>query len=156
MIINEWQLNSKLNSALQRTQRADFSLYLSFLSPEVEEFAQFYTPDAVNIQLKTDLYRRLGISVERKFAMAKEDVSLLFKQSEALQKGGLAQLKLASSLNSPPLTMHDDKKRLSADVWQNISLHCRRRVMQQVPDRPEANPAGLYEVLQQLNHVEAA
>ena len=142
MIINEWQLNSKLNNALQHTERADFSLYLALLSPAVEEFAEFYTPDAVNQQVQTNLYQRFGVSAERNVAMDHEDVSLLLKHSEALQKGGLAQLKLAASLNAPPLTMYNDKHRLGSDVWQNISSHCRRRLLQQTPAKPEANPAA--------------
>ena len=42
------------------------------------------------------------------------------------------------------------------DVWQNLSLHSRRRLQQVTPDKPLANPADLYEVLQQIHGVEAA
>jgi hypothetical protein len=156
MIVNEWQLNSQINTALQREQRADFSLYLALLSPAVEEFAQFYTPEAGSEVVNKDLYRQLGVSAARSFALDNNDIAILNRHSQALQRGGLLQLKLAASLNSAPLALYDDKKRLHNDVWQNLSLHSRRRVSLQSMVRPEAQPAALYEVLQQLHGAETA
>jgi hypothetical protein len=156
MIINEWQLNSKLNMALQQTQRADFSLYLALMSPAVDEYAQFFTPDAANERVQQDLFQQLGTKAARNVAMEKEDILLLLQHSEALQKGGLAQLKLTACLNVAPLALHNDKKRLNSDVWQNLDLHCRRRLMQNTPVKAETDPAALFDILHQLHGIEAA
>jgi hypothetical protein len=156
MIINEWQLDSKLNAALQQAQRADFALFLALLSPAVEESAEFFTPEAKEEVSRKDLYQQFGVMAERNFAMHDTDPILMRWHSEALQAGGLAQLKLMSSLNAAPMAFHDDNKRIDSDVWQNCSLHSRRRILQQMPVKPEANPAALYEVLQQLNSAQAA
>ncbi|MCS4307627.1 hypothetical protein M2404_001961 [Rheinheimera pacifica] len=156
MVINEWQLDVKLNRALQNAQRTDFALYLALLSPAVEESAQFYTPDAIEQSAQLNLYQQLGVALPRSLAQTEADTITMLKQSKALGSSGLAQLKLATYLNPPPLARHDDKQRLADDVWQNLSLHSRRRLQHTTPEKPQANPADLYEVLQQLHGSEAA
>lgn len=156
MIINEWQLDVKLNGALQNAQRADFALYLALLSPAVEESAEFFTPEPVTEQIHRSLYQQLGVMPARSFGLVEGDSVNMQLHNEALQQSGLVQLKLASYLNPPPLSQYDDKQRIAADVWQNLSLHSRRRLLQTTPDKPDANPVGLYDVLQQLHGLSAA
>lgn len=158
MVINEWQLDVKLNSALQQAQRADFALYLSLLSPAVEESAQFYTPESLNQTSTDQLYQRLGISSERarSFALLDGDDVTMQRHSNALQQSGLAQLKLASYLTPPPLVQYDNNKRIDNTVWQNLSLHTRRHLQNVHAEKAETDPAALYEVLQQLRPNEAA
>lgn len=157
MIVNEWQLNSNLNTALQHARRADFALYLALLSPAVEESAEFLTPDVVSdVNKSEELHQRLGIRPARSFAIEQGDTKILCQHTKALLQGGLASLKLAASLNIPPLQQYDDKKRLSDDVWQSLSLHSRRRISEPKLIKPQADPAALYEVLQQLHPDEAA
>lgn len=157
MIINEWQLDSRLNTALQQAQRADFSLYLALLSPAIEESAEFFTPDAVSeIKISENLYNKFGIRPARSFAMAQEDLKVLGQHTQALLQGGLASLKLAMSLSIAPLQQHDDKKRLSSDVLQALSLHSHRRLLEPELTKPQADPAAIYEVLQQLHTEDVA
>ncbi|MDX5406984.1 MAG: hypothetical protein LPK11_08090 [Chromatiaceae bacterium] len=158
MVINEWQLDVKLNQALHQAHRADFALYLSLLSPEVEEAAQFYTPEPV-VEPKTDrLRQQLGIdtSVARRFALQDGDLDRLRQHSVALNRGGLSQLKLTSYLNPGPLTRFDEQKRIRGDVWQSLSLHARRHLTADTINKMPADPTALYEVLQQLHQHEAA
>jgi len=156
MVINEWQLDVKLNCALQNAQRTDFALYLALLSPAVDESAQFFTPDAQQQSTPSNLYQQLGVAPPRSYAQTEDDTAQMLCHSEAVAQGSLAQLKLAAYLNPPPLARYDDKKRIADDVWQNLSLHSRRRLQHVTPDKPLANPADLYEVLQQLHGAEAA
>jgi hypothetical protein len=156
MVINEWQLDGKLNRALQSAQRADFAMYLAWLTPAVDESAQFFTPEALTQRIEQNLLQQLGVQQARTFCQTETDIRLMQHHSAALQQGGLTQLKLATYLNQPPLTQFDDKSRLAAEVWQSLSLHCRRRLQQTTPDKPDINPAALYEVLEQLHGVNAA
>lgn len=156
MVINEWQLDVKLNSALQNAQRPDFALYLALLSPAVDEFAQFFTPDTPEQNVQSNLYQQLGVALPRSFAQTEDDVLQMFQHSKAVVQGSLAQLKLACYLNPPPLARHNDKQRIADDVWQSLSLHSRRRLQHGTPQKPQTNPAALYEVLQQIHDVEAA
>ena len=157
MIINEWQLGSRLNTALEQAQRADFALYLALLSPAVEESAEFLTPDAISkTKVSDDLYNRFGVRPARSFAMEEGDIEVLSQHTQAFQKGGLPGLKLAMSMNNAPLLQHDGKQRLSNDVFQALSLHSQRRLLQPELTKPQADPAAIYEVLQQLHAGEAA
>ncbi len=158
MVINEWQLDVKLNQALHQAHRADFALYLSLLSPEVEEAAQFYTPEPV-VEPKPDrLRQQLGIdtSAARRFALQDGDLDRLLQHSIALNGGGLSQLKLTSYLNPGPLAQFDEQKRIRGDVWQSLSLHARRHLTADTINKMPADPTALYEVLQQLHQHEAA
>ena len=156
MVINEWQLNGKLNRALQSSQRADFAMYLAWLTPAVNESAEFFTPEALTENIEPYLLQQLGVQQARSFCQIETDIQLMQQHSTALQQGGLAQLKLATYLNQPPLSRYDDKSRLATEVWQSLSLHSRRRLEQTTPGKRDANPAALYEVLEQLHGMNAA
>ena len=154
MIINEWQLDVKLNSAVQSARRADFAWYLALLSPAIEESAQFFTPEPVTETLQRNLYQQLGIAPERSLALSEGDDDKLQQHSEALQADSFAQLRLLSYLNPPPLSQYDDKRRISDLVWQNLSLHSRRHLQQKTMGKNLANPAALYEVLEKIHNTE--
>lgn len=150
MIVNEWQLGGKLNSALQAVQRADFAYYLALLSPRVDESAEFFTPEAENEIKSVDLYKALHIDKARPLQYSAGDEAILHQQSRALYEGGLAQLKLLSYLRAAPLAEFNDAKRLDAAVLQNLSLHSRRQLAGNKLEKPQADPTALYEVLQNL------
>ncbi|MBU1308392.1 MAG: hypothetical protein KKE30_02520 [Gammaproteobacteria bacterium] len=156
MVINEWQLHGKLNRALQSSQRADFAMYLAWLTPAVDESAEFCTPEAPIEHEEQNLRLRFAVQPARPFAQTETDIELMQQHSVALQDGGLAQLKLTTYLKPPPLSQYDDKSRLADELWQSLSLHSRRRLQQSIPAKPDVNPAGLYEVLQQLHDMNAA
>jgi hypothetical protein len=158
MVINEWQLDAKLNNALHQAHRADFALYLSLLSPAVDEAAQFFTPEPVTESKPEHLRQQLGLdtSAARCYAFEDGDLNTMLQHSIALQLGGLSQLKLTSYLNPAPLSQFDEQRRIRGDVWQSLSLHARRHLNAEVIDKASADPTALYEVLQQLHQHEAA
>ena len=158
MIINEWQLGHKLSSAIIHAQRADFAFYLALLSPNVEESAQFSTPVSTpESDSKThDIYHKFGLTPLREYSMQESDISVLKQHNTLFQQGGFNALRLASSLNAPPLSQFNDCKRIDQEVWQNCSAHCRRHIRGQFSEPQTVNPAALYEVLQQLKANKAA
>lgn len=153
MIINEWQLGTRLNQAVNTEQRSDFSLWLSFLSPAVEEMAAFTTPDATQPEIPDiGLEQQFSVIPKRSFDTSDSDIAVMYKQGKALIESGKSQMKLAVYLQEPPLVLNDNKDKIASDVWQNTSLHYRRRVQQ--PDaiaKQSANPELLYDILQQLH-----
>ncbi|GAB2925705.1 VC2046/SO_2500 family protein [Rheinheimera gaetbuli] len=156
IVFNEWQLNSKLNRALQSSQRADFAMYLAWITPAVDEAAQFCTPQLPIEHIQQNLQQQLGVQDARTFCQIETDIEVMLHHSEALQQSGLAQLKLATYLNQPPLAQFDDKSRLATEIWQSLSLHTRRRLQQITPSKQDANPTELYELLEQLHGNNAA
>lgn len=151
MIINEWQLSSGLNTALQTQQRADFALLLAMLSPAVDEFAEFKTPIITPSDKEVSLYQKLSIQKCRNFAYDENDNVTLLQHAKALSSDGLSQLKLCQYLKPAPLTQYDEPKRLDNELLQNLSLHCRRHVQGNAVPSVEADVTALYDVLQQLN-----
>jgi hypothetical protein len=151
MLINEWQTGVRLNEAIQRQQLSDFSLWLAFLSPAVDEFAQFYTPEPDNSRFRPDLYQQLGIQQARPFAFVPEDEAHLKQQAIALQQGGVTALHLMQCLQGAPLVMEDNKHKIADEVKSGLSLHARRHLAQQLPDKMQADPTALYEILNQLH-----
>ncbi|RVT49136.1 hypothetical protein EMM73_00600 [Rheinheimera sediminis] len=151
MLINEWQTGVRLNEAIQQHRQSDFSLWLAFLSPAVDEFAQFYTPDTQSARFQPDLYQQLGIQQARPFNFLPEDELYLKQQAIALQQGGAASLRLMHCLQGAPLVMEDNKYKLQDEVKSALSLHTKRHVLQQKPDMVQADPTALYEILNQLH-----
>lgn len=149
-IINEWQLDTKLNQALQLQHRADFSLWLAVLSPAVDEMAAFYTPLPTVSSPAHNLYQQLAVRKDRGFALEVDDAALMRKHSIAVQQS-VAQLKLQLGLNPAPWVWQDNSKKLDNQVLSNLDNHCRRRLQSALPERREADETALYEILQQLD-----
>lgn len=148
-IINEWQLDTKLNQALQQQHRADFALWLAVLSPAVDEMAAFYTPSPRLEPLQHDLYQQLAVRKSRDFAWQPDDAAKMQQHSMAVQHS-LAQLKLQSALNPEPWVWQDSAKKLANEVFSNLDHHCRRRLQGAMIEVPVTDETALYDILQQL------
>lgn len=149
-IFNEWQLESKLNCALQQQHRADFGLWLAMLSPAVDEMAAFQTPVPRTDHIDTDLYQRLSVNKMRSPCWQRADDVNAVKYSEAAQIS-LAQLKLQHALTPEPWVWQDSPKKLSAFVIASLPLHCQRRLQGIEPKAMETDETALYDILTQLH-----
>lgn len=149
MIINEWQLGNQLNQALDSARPADFRLFLAMLSPAIEEQAEFCWA-AEPIGKTVDLRRQYQLAPERDLAMHGTDLADLADSHQAFISHGLTEWRLRNLLRPAPQVIRHDAKKLPADVEDNVSLHCKRKLRQQ--QRPELKPDAtlLYDVLQQL------
>lgn len=148
-LINEWQLGTKLNQALQHQHRADFSLWLALLSPAIEEMAAFQTPVSEVKPANSDLYQVLGLVKTRSFGWQKHDTTTLQQQSVAIQYS-LAQLKLHSYLQPEPWVLQEDSRKLDSQIIADLDAHCRRRLNSAPIERPATDETALFEILEQL------
>ncbi|WNO60825.1 VC2046/SO_2500 family protein [Rheinheimera sp. MMS21-TC3] len=157
-IINEWQLDTRLNSALQNKHKGDFSLFLALLSTAVEENAEFLTPDSIKETLpKRNLQQQFNISQQRQFSWQDDDEGMIIKYGRALQQSGLKQVKLISYLKPEPLAFTDDKTKLPLELWQSLDTHSKRRLTATKQLQKQiADPTALYEVLEKIHKTEAA
>ena len=151
MLINEWQLGSELNQALQQHCRADFQLWLSVLSPATEEQAGFCLPDGNATPQQTDLRQQLQLPVLREPAMLSTDIARMCQQGHALQQGGFAALRLSLLLQPQPQVIRHDAKKLSAEILDNLSLHSQRHLQHSDAPIQTLDTTLLYDVLEQLN-----
>lgn len=151
MLINEWQLGSELNQALQQHCRADFQLWLSVLSPATEEQAGFCLPDGNATPQQTDLRQQLQLPALRDPAMLSTDIARMCQQGHALQQGGFAALRLSLLLQPQPQVIRHDAKKLSAEILDNLSLHSQRHLQHSDAPTQTLDTTLLYDVLEQLN-----
>ena len=150
-LVNEWQLQSQLNQALQTQHRADFSLWLAMLSPAIEEMAQFFPTPLADEPQKPTLYQQLGVDPQRDYAMQETDVDLFDTQHQALVADGFTQWRLLSLLNPNAVVVRHDPKKLSADVTESLSFHTKRRMSATPLSMPTADPTLMYDMLQQMS-----
>lgn len=150
-LVNEWQLKSELNQALQRQHRADFSLWLSMLSPAVEEMAQFFPEPFADNPPKPTLYQQLGVHPARDPALQSQDIASMHQQHQALVTRGYTEWRLLSLLNPTAIVVKNDPKKLSADVTESLGFHTKRRMAGTGAAMPSADPTLMYEMLQQMN-----
>lgn len=150
-LVNEWQLQSQLNQALQTHHRADFSLWLAMLSPAVEEMAQFFPPPLADEPQKHTLYQQLGVHPQRDYAMKEDDAELFDAQHQALVTDSYTQWRLLSLLKPTAVVVCQDAKKLSADVTESLGFHTKRRLSATALSMPTADPTLMYEMLQQMS-----
>lgn len=155
-IINEWQLDCRLNQALNQHHRADFALWLAFLSPAIDEMAEFQTPQPGVPANKQDLYTKFSVRQARGFGWKETDLVTLKSYNKALNSCGLSQLKLQQYLVTGPLVLADNSAKLASEVAQNLDAHSQRRRDGHNVSREEADPTALYDILQQLHQADAA
>ncbi|WP_445424706.1 MULTISPECIES: VC2046/SO_2500 family protein [unclassified Alishewanella] len=149
-IINEWQLGTTLNQALQQQHRADFALWLAVLSPAVQEMAAFYTPLPKSVEVNATLYQQLFVRQRRSFAWQETDAAVLAQLNRSAQTS-LRQLKLQSALTPEPWVRKDDAKKLDGRLMSNLDQHAIRRLSGKEPPIQEGDETVLYEMLQELN-----
>lgn len=151
MLINEWQLNNELNQALQLRQHADFQLWLAFLSPATEEQASFCLPDQTATPKPVDLELQLQLPVKRDPALCGEDIDIMSRHSQLMRHGGFAAMRLGLLLQPPPIVIQHDAKKLGAELLDNLSLHCRRHLIEQKAPMQPADATLLYDLLEQIH-----
>lgn len=151
MIINEWQLNGRLNLALQHQYWADFALHLAMLSPDVREQAAFCFEETSSTTTQPTLAQQLGCRLERDPACQVQDLDLLAAQQQAFMQGGLASLRLQTLLQPVPTVIRHDAQKISADVAENLELHTIRHLQQAMSAKQTPDPTLLFDVLEQLN-----
>lgn len=156
MLIHEWQLGVKLNSALQHQQPADFRLWRSMLSTAVEEQAAFVVHQEEPIKSQGSLRRLFGLAELRPLDYQPADESRFKQLNEAMQSDGFSQARLLQQLYWYPWVLHDEAIKLDARVEENLDAHARRRHQQQPLETIKADPTQLYDVLQQLHGHDAA
>lgn len=149
-LVNEWQLHGELNQALLQHHRADFALWLAFLSPAVDEMAEFTLVDQVITKPAPDLRQQFGISNRLVLSSQAADIQLMRIQHEAFIEGGMSSWRLSALLQPPPSVIRDDRKKLDAEVLDNLSVHALRRLQVTSGKTTETDPTMLYEILQQI------
>lgn len=137
-LLHELQLGEQLNESLSQTRRADFSLMLAMLAPDVREQSQFALPATPtekrspqsNAKLNAKLRAFFELPPKNALALTSNEQIVLFNQANMLNETGLEHLHLTNVLQPKPLAFRDDVSHIQTDVMTNTSLYCQLKYNQ--------------------------
>lgn len=139
-LVDELQLEQRLNRSLQQGERADFALLLAMLSPDVQD--QAWVSDAeVPEVAPIDWRERFALPPARPLeadAVATERAESL---GQLLEEGGIAAVHLQNCMRAEPLVLK--QYQISDLVWNNLSPLTQEKFrMQQAGETITRHPAS--------------
>lgn len=144
MLINEIQLGTGLNQAVESGRRADFSLMLALLSSELmENTPQDNVPE--QIQTEQQLRAYFELPSPQPLTTSEHCYQRSADQAKAFHESGIASTRLLHGLQPTALTFPaENTKGLPEDLFHNLSVHERRKLPPEEPRPISASPKNLY------------
>lgn len=122
-LVNELQLGSRLNSAVESNRRGEFALLLSLLSADARDMAQFQTPEFKQEDLRTKF--ELGGSQPLIKRLSTD--SPVTNNSTAFQNGGVTAFRLNNAMDEEALVIRGNEQLDMEEVLANCDNHTRNR-----------------------------
>ena len=122
-LVNELQLGSRLNCAVESNRRGEFALLLSLLSADARDMAQFQTPEFKDEDLRAKF--ELGGSQALIKRLSKD--SPVTNNSTAFQNGGVTAFRLNNAIDEEALVIRGNEQLEMEDVLANCDIHARNR-----------------------------
>ncbi|WP_413110449.1 VC2046/SO_2500 family protein [Thaumasiovibrio sp. DFM-14] len=146
-LINETQLGDRLNQSVSCGYRADFSLLLAMLSPDIREHEPL---DIHQDSLHCDAVLREQLELPAPQALHADDSSYErgALEANAFHRGGLNAAHLQHYTSPSALThLPQDTHGFPEQVYHNLSGHQRRRLEINSPQTPSLRPQRLLNAL---------
>lgn len=118
MLVDELQLDGRLNSAVNAGNRAEFDLLLSMLSPDVTD-APLSLDDNKISSVKQDLRKYFALQKPQEDYAQSQDFVRASELSELLHAGSMQDVFLSSCLKREPLCEYERK--LAPEVYASLS-----------------------------------
>ncbi|MFT4928993.1 MAG: hypothetical protein ACI8WB_005117 [Phenylobacterium sp.] len=156
ILVNELQLGSQLANAVKQKRSSDFGLLLAMMSHNVLDHAAFCLPDDSPVHTSADeaqLRQQLGLAQPQVFSASENSVTQALLLGVDLHTEGLTEVKLKGYLDPEPLAVVDDFNHIPSEIIANCEPAVRQRYERKedkVSEPLDHNPAGLYEVLQDM------
>ncbi|MCG9787644.1 VC2046/SO_2500 family protein [Vibrio barjaei] len=129
-LISELQCGTSLCRAVEQGRRADFSLILSMFSHDCRETGVIEDIDTA-ISDEAVLRQRFNVPTAQKLQGELDDYQTSAAIANQFHQGGLASAKLQHYSTPEPLNYQPtDTRGLSEEVYQNLSGHTRRQLVQ--------------------------
>ncbi|MGF1714089.1 VC2046/SO_2500 family protein [Photobacterium chitinilyticum] len=143
-LINEVQLGSNLNHAVEGGRRADFALMLAMLSPDHLETVPVDAPPKSG-KTETELRTYFELQDPKPLSTTEHCYVNGAAQANAFHNSGLSDVRLLhelqpTALNFPP----QGTKGLPEDIYHNLSGHERRMLPPKENAAIKASPQNLY------------
>ncbi|WP_422767353.1 VC2046/SO_2500 family protein [Photobacterium leiognathi subsp. mandapamensis] len=144
MLINEIQLGTGLNHAVESGRRADFSLMLALLSSELMESTPQDT-DQAPIQSEQQLRAYFELPTPQPLTTSEHCYQRSAEQAKAFHEASIVSTRLLQGLQPTALTFPvENTKGLPEDIFHNLSVHERRKLPPEEPRPISASPQNLY------------
>jgi hypothetical protein len=156
LLVNEMQLGNQLSTAVKHNRSSDFSLLLAMMSQNVLDNAEFCLPAESPLAEEVDeamLRHQFELGEKPVYAATDDSVMQSLLLGVDLHTEGLSEVKLNSYLRAEPLSRFDDTMHIDPQVLTNCEPTVQERHERQqlrLTHRLDQNPAGIYEVLQDL------
>ncbi|SMY32832.1 Ribosomal S4P (gammaproteobacterial) [Photobacterium malacitanum] len=143
-LINEIQLGTNLNHAVEGGRRADFALMLALLSADLHENIPVDTTP-VETQSSQQLRAYFEIPASQPLTSTPTCYSRAAEQAQAFHQASLTSTRLLEQLQPTALSYPPQKtKGLPEDLFHNLSIHERRKLPPVEPKPLQATPQDLY------------
>ncbi|MBW8184796.1 VC2046/SO_2500 family protein [Shewanella nanhaiensis] len=126
VLINESQLGTRLNHAIDHDRRGEFALLLAFLSSDARDMAQFQLDDGT---LEPELVLRKKFELPEAQALI-NDLTIQdspIDNSSAFANGGVRAFQLMQALKPEALVIRGDKSAQMQRVLTNCDLLTRQK-----------------------------
>ncbi len=117
LLVDELQLDCRLNHAVSSGDRAEFALLLSMISQDVCDFPQF--SDQISSSQNDDLRARFELAKPQAQFSKAEDFDRASALSELLHQGSIKDVFLSNCLKAEPLCEYE--RVLSPEVFSELS-----------------------------------
>ncbi len=154
-LVDELQLGQGLNHALQQGHRAEFSLLLAMLSPDVQD--QAWVHDEPQLEMATEEWRRrftLPPIKPLEASVTSQERAVVL--AEQLAAGGMAAVRLQECMQPEPLSLK--QYLIPEPVWRNLpplaqakyQSHKAGEVLEY--SEPSAAPAAILDSIADAGH----
>lgn len=146
-IINELQLGTGVNQAVQQGRHADFALFMALFSNDVRDTTPI-EPITTHRTTEDQLRQRFELPACQALRNDQSSYAISAQQAKLFHSGGMASAKLSHYLQPEVLTyLPEDTENFPEDVYLNLSGHDRRHLVQQ-----ENKTLMIMDLYPQLNH----
>ncbi|MCL1073171.1 VC2046/SO_2500 family protein [Shewanella dokdonensis] len=136
ILLNELQLGTRLNHAIEENARGDFGLLLSMLSQDARDWPQFHLQDTLAVE--TQLRQQFELPPSQSLVGDLSQQSLADNAHYYLTDGP-ETFRLAEAMHPEPLVIRGKCSINTSEVLENCSLLERRRFAgETLPLLPEA------------------
>ncbi|MCL1059205.1 hypothetical protein L2729_14585 [Shewanella gelidimarina] len=122
-LVNELQLGSRLNCAVESNRRGEFALLLSLLSADASDMAQFQTPEFKQV----DLRAKFNLGESQPLINLLNSDTHITNNCASFQNGGTTSFRLANAIHEEALVIRRKEPLEMEEVIANCELNTRLR-----------------------------
>lgn len=127
-LVNESQLGSRLNHAIESNRRGEFALLLSLMSADARDLAQFHLDQDITGK---NLRSKFELPAEQALVCDLSEEASPVNNAPVFQHHGASAFRLQQTLRQEALVIRNTDSPEMAEVLANCDIHTRNRYRQE-------------------------